>query len=312
MEAILDVVLPVFGIMFAGYGAGRFGLLGAASSEALNRFVYYVALPALFFIALARVPIAEAFHWPFLAAFGGGLLGTFAIALLVAPLIFPNSVGGLGLHGLCAVFSNTGYVGIPLSMLVFGEAGTFPAVVATVVMGAVVMSVGVVILEIDQGRGASAFAVAGSVLLGVARNPLLMSAAAGLLVSALGLSAPRSLATFADLLGAAAGPCALFAMGLFMVGKSFTAGAGEVGWLILLKLLVQPLITWWLAYRVMALDPLWAGSALLHAALPTGALVFVLAQRYGIFVQRSVAAIMASTLVSVITLSLLLDRVILN
>ena len=307
MEPILNVVLPVFGIMLAGFLAGRFGLLGEASSEALNRFVYFVALPALFFIALSRVPLGEAFNWPFLAAYGGGMLGTFGLSLAVAVFAFPNRLGGLGLHALCTIFANTGYIGIPLSLLVFGEAGTFPAVIATVVNGVVVMSVGVIILEIDQRREASALLLARSVLRGVLKSPLLMAAAVGLLVSALHLPLPAPIATFADTLGAAAGPCALFAMGLFMVGKSFTAGAVEVGWLVTLKLLMQPLLTWWLAYQVLHLEPLWADSALLQSALPTGALMFVLAQRYNVFVQRSTAVIMASTVGSVVTLSVVLN-----
>jgi len=72
MVAVLNVVLPVFGIGLAGYLCGRFGVLGAASSEALNAFVYYVALPALFFISMARMPLRDILNWPFLFAYGGG------------------------------------------------------------------------------------------------------------------------------------------------------------------------------------------------------------------------------------------------
>ena len=132
----------------------------------------------------------------------------------------------------------------------------------------------------------------------------MLAAAAGLSVSALGLELSRSIATFFDLMGAAAGPCALFATGLFMVGRSPASGAAEVGWLVALKLLVQPLATWVLAYHLLEMAPVWAASAVILAALPTGASVFVIAQRYGIYVQRSTAAIMASTVLSVVTLSL--------
>ena len=79
----------------------------------------------------------------------------------------------------------------------------------------------------------------------------------------------------------------------------------EVSWLVLLKLLVQPLITWALAYHVFVMEPVWAAGALVQSALPTGALVFVLAQQYGIYVQRSTAVIMASTVLSLFTLSAL-------
>ena len=106
-------------------------------------------------------------------------------------------------------------------------------------------------------------------------------------------------------MGAAAGPCALFAIGLFLVGRAPKAGALEVSWLVLLKLVVQPAVTWWLADRVFGLDADTTAWAVILAALPTGALVFVLGQQYGVYVQRATAAILASTVLSVVTLSAL-------
>ncbi|RMD61598.1 MAG: AEC family transporter [Alphaproteobacteria bacterium] len=306
MAAVLNIILPVFGIMLTGYLCGRFRVLGEASSQALNAFVYYVSLPALFFISMARVEIGEAFHAPFLMAFGGGLLGSFGLAMLIGTFVFPNRLAALGLHAITAVFSNTGYLGIPLLLTAFGEAGKLPGIISTVIMGAVVMPVGLAIVEIDLSQDSHPLRIVRNVLIGVAKSPLVLSAVAGLLVSALGWPVPVALATFGDILGAAAAPCALFAIGLFMVGRSVTAGLGEVGWLVGMKLLVHPALTAWLAYGVLRMDPVWAAAAVMQAALPTGALAFVLAQQYGIYVQRATAAIMISTVLSVVTLSVLL------
>jgi predicted permease len=305
MGPILNVVFPIFAIMAAGYAAGYFRLLGAASSEALNRFVYFIALPALFFVSMARVSLEEVFNLPFLGAYGGGAAATFLIAVAVAKFAFPNRLGALGLAGLSAIFSNTGYMGIPLLMLAYGEAGMLPAIISTILNGAVIMAFGIVLLELDVHQGKSGLVVLQNVLRGVVRSPLVLSAAAGLIYSGLGIPLPQAIGTFCDILGASAGPCALFAIGLFMVGKSPTAGITEVSWLVFLKLLVQPLITWWLAFFVFTMDPVWAAGALVQSALPTGALVFVLAQQYGIYVQRSTAVIMASTVLSLFTLSAL-------
>lgn len=305
MGPILNVVFPIFAIMAAGYAAGRFRLLGKESSEALNGFVYFVALPALFFVSMARVSLEEVFNLPFLGAYGGGAAATFLIAFLVAKFAFPNRLGALGLAGLSAIFANTGYMGIPLLMLAFGEAGMLPAIITTILNGAVIMAFGIVLLELDVHQGKSGLVVLRNVLGGVVRSPLVLSAGAGLAVSGLGFPLPQAVTAFCDILGASAGPCALFAIGLFMVGKSPTAGITEVSWLVFLKLLVQPLITWWLAFHVFTMDPIWAAGALVQSALPTGALVFILAQQYGIYVQRSTAVIMVSTVISLVTLSAL-------
>jgi len=305
MTAIINFVLPIFAIMLAGYLSGRLGLLGEASSEALNRFVYNGALPALFFVSLSRVGTGEALNWSFIAALGGGMLATFVLAIAVACFAFPNRLGALGLHGMSAIFSNTGYMGFPLLITAFGDAGKLPAILGAMITGAVIMPITVVIIELDLGRGAGPLAILRHVILAVARNPLVLSAGAGLLVSVLGISLPQPIATFCDIMGGAAGPCALFAIGLFMVGRSLRAGPVEVGWLVVLKLAVQPAITWWLAYKLLSMPPVWAASAVILASLPTGALVFVLAQQYDIYLQRSTAAIVVSTVVSVVTLSAL-------
>lgn len=305
MGPILNVVFPIFAIMAAGYAAGYFRVLGSPSSEALNRFVYFIALPALFFVSMARVSLEEAFNLPFLGAYGGGAAATFLLAVVVAKVAFPNRLGALGLAGLSANFANTGYMGIPLLMLAFGEAGMLPAIVSTILNGAVIMAFGIVLLELDVHQGKGSLVVVKSALRGVARSPLVLSAAGGLLVSAVGLPLPQAITVFCDILGASAGPCALFAIGLFMVGKTPTAGMAEVSWLVLLKLVFQPLVTWWLAFQFFTMDPIWAAGALIQSALPTGALVFVLAQQYDIYVQRSTAVIMLSTVVSLFTLSAL-------
>lgn len=305
MLAIVDVILPVFGIMLAGYLCGRAGILGEGSSQALNAFVFYVALPALFFVAMARVPVSEALNLPFIAAYCGGILAVFAASILLATVFFPNRPGALTLHAMSAIFANTGYMGIPLLAIAYGEPARMPGIISTVINGAVVMGLVTVILEIDAHEGGDPLAIARKVLAGVGKSPLILSALAGLAASAVELPLPRALTTFCDLLGATAGPCALFAIGLFMVGKSVTTGLTEVVWVSALKLLAQPLVTYGLAYYLLPLTPVEAASAVVLSALPTGALTFVLAQRYGVYLQRSVAIIVISTVASLVTLSAL-------
>ncbi len=305
MTAIINVVLPVFAIMMAGYLAGRFRVLGDASSEALNRFVYYGALPALFVVSLSEVGSGDALNWLFVLAFGGSLFVTFILSIAIALFAFPNRLGALGLHGMSAIFSNTGYLGIPLLITAFGEPGKLPAIIGTVITSVIIMPSCIVILELDLNRGAGPLVILRRVVVAVARNPLVLSAGAGLLLSLLDLPLPLPIATFCEIMGAAAGPCALFAIGLFMVGRPLRAGLGEVGWLVLLKLAVQPAITWYVAFELLSMPPFWATSAVILAALPTGALVFVLAQQYDIYLQRATSTILISTVVSVVTLSAL-------
>jgi predicted permease len=280
--------------------------LGPESSEPLNAFVYWFALPPVLFLSMANVPLAEAFNWPFIWTFVLGMAAVALPAVLIARFVFPDRLAGLTLHGLTAIFSNTGYMGIPLFPAAFGPDGTLPAVITTAINAAVVVGLTTLLIELDSKEAKGPVAAIFDAVVAVAKGPLFLAAAAGILWSWSGLGLPAWFENFAALMGAAAGPAALFAMGLFLYGKPVTSGIGEVGWLVFLKLIVHPLVTWWLAVSVFDLEFELVRGVVLMAALPTGAWAFVVAQRYGVFVQRSSAMILVSTVFSVITVSALL------
>ncbi len=304
MAVIVEVILPIFAIMLAGYVAARTRLLMEDASEAISQFVYYAAGPALAFISLYRTSLEEFFNWAFLGALGGGMAVTLCFSLLVAVRFFPGSLTAYGLHGMCTMYPSTGYVGIPLLLIAFGDAALVPAIIGAVITGAFFLPISIIFAEIDRGKGRSRNLL--RPFAGALASPLVIAAVAGLGASGSGLQLPTAAVTFFDMLSGAFGPCALFAAGLFMGGRKVQADLKEVTWLVVVKLAIQPLITWWLAHQVFGLDGIWAAAAVIHAALPTGVPVFVVAQRYGTYVERSAAVVVVSTAISVFTLSALL------
>ena len=307
MEPIFNVVLPVFAIILCGYACGRLGVLGEASSEALNKFVYNVALPVLLFYSMARVEPAEIFQWSFIAvvAIGNGII--MLLAMTISKVVYGNRLGETALFGMLSTFGNTGFMGIPLAIVAFGEAAALPAIIATVFQSSVLLAIVATLIEIDQ-RSAEKFdgadgSVVADVAAAICRNPLVLASVAGIAWSLGGLSLPAPVETFCQILSPAAGPSALFAIGLFLVGKPLRRGLGETSVMIALKLVISPLLTWWLVTRVFDLPALWAAVALLMSALPAAANCFVLAQNYGVYVQRTSAMILLSTVVAVFTVS---------
>jgi len=309
MSPVLNVVLPVFAIILSGYLAGRARLLGESSSEALNRFVYWMALPALLFAGTARKPLAELFNGPFIGAFLGAMLLVYALGAVLGRVLHRERSQIQCMQGLTACFSNTGYMGIPLFLAAFGADRLAPAIIATVIMSAVMVGIAVIWLELVQSHGQGWGRAVRDVGRAVSRNPLIVSSVAGSAWALLlpGVDLPQPVVTFCDLVGSAAGPCALVAIGLFLSTRRVSADPKEIAWIVGLKLLVQPVLTWVLIRTVFPLDPYWADAAILLAALPTGALTFVVAQQYRIYVDRTSTAILVSTVVSVVTLSVLLS-----
>jgi len=231
------------------------------------------------------------------------MLIMFCIGMLVARIAFPGRLTALALHGLTAMYSSTAYIGLPLILTVFGDDARAPGIIGAIITGLVFSPLAILIAEYDRGRnGKDRF---WSPLMAVLARPPIIAVVAGLGVSASGIAVPVSVTSFFALLGGAFVPCALFAAGLFIAGCSIRGASTEISWLVGAKLILHPLITWWLAFHVFELSSLYATVAVIQAALPSGVPVFVLAQQYQTFVTRSSAVIAISTAASVVTVSAL-------
>jgi malonate transporter len=293
--------------MVSGYLAARFKLLPETASQVLTRFVFVIALPALIFTSLSRISITEFFNWQYIGALGGGMLIMFCLGMVVARIAFPGSLTTTALHGLTAMYSSTAYIGLPLILTVFGDDARAPGIIGAIITGLVFSPLAIVIAEFDRGRNSNGNNIRRlwSPLLTVFTRPPIIAVLAGLSVSASGIAVPIPVTSFFALLGGAFVPCALFAAGLFIASCSIRGASAEISWLVVAKLILHPLITWWLAFHVFELSALYATVAVIQAALPSGVPVFVLAQQYQTFVTRSSAVIAISTAISVLTVSVL-------
>lgn len=308
MRALLDIVAPVFGVVLAGYLAHRQGFLDDGAVATLNRFVYFIALPPLLFLLAVGAPLLELLHGPFLATYLGGILATLAVAEGAARLWFKRrSPVERALHDLAAVFSNTVYMGIPLFLAAFGPGHMTPILSAALASNLLLIGAAVAAIEAGRSHRHGAGAVLRQVAQALGRNPVVLSLLAGVLASWLAIPLSSALLRGLEFIGGAAAPTALFALGAGLYGRPLLAAyPGEVVWLALLKLALNPLFTWALGAYWLALDPFRLKAAVLIAAIPTGALVFVVAQHYGIYVQRSAAVVTVTTALSVVTLTVLL------
>lgn len=306
MHVLLTVAFPIFALIGIGWVGGRLRLLGEHGTTALNAFVGWFALPAMLFTALARVRIGDVLHGPFVVVFGGSMLLTWLIGMAVVRWWFRARLAHMSLFGLAASFGNVGYMGIPLCVTAFGPQGALPGTLATVLGAAGMLTFGLVLVEIDVQRGQGALAARGRVLRAVLRSPIVQAVTLGCLVSILRFEIPEPVLRFLELLGSAAAPCALFAIGLFLSDKGLGTARIEVALATTGKILVQPLIAVALLPWFIDTDSMWGKAAVLCAALPTAANAFVVAKEYDTFVEGASGTILLSTVISVVTVSALL------
>ena len=303
LAPVFGAVLPVFGLVACGYLAGRFHIVTQASSQALNQFVYAFALPAMLFVAVYRGSLEEILSGAFLLAVIVATVGTALAGFLLS--YFANGAGPAEstMRALNASFANTGYLGIPLVTVAYGERAALPAALATVATNFVSFALAIVCLElfVNPHRGGVRRA-----LKGVIMSPLIWPIFLAVLLVALQVKIPLPAERFATLLAAAAGPCALFAIGLFVSQLSIRAGAAASWQTTLLKLVLHPLLMAALVFWLLPVDALWAKIAVVCASLPLGATAFVLAQRYKLLEAETSTGAVVSTAASLLPVSLVM------
>jgi len=304
-QAVLDAVVPVFGLILIGWLASRHGLLSTAASEAINRFVIYLALPALLFVAMARADIEALTEIEFAISYGGATLITMLTYVwLSRPEGLPSVTRTI--NSMSAGYANTGFMGVPLILMVLGPQALTAIVIVIVLTISLQFALTVIAIEWLQAKGKNLLPVMAKVGLSLLKNPILMAPMLGIASSATGVAPPSSIMGLLDLLADAATPCALLTIGLFLAQSPARSSSPAVVQIILLKLFIHPIIVGVLVLFIFDLPPIWAWTAILAAALPVGTGPFMLASLYRENPAVSARAILISTIGSVITISLII------
>lgn len=307
MTTILTVTLPFFAVIACGYLADRLGVLGAASRVGLNNFVFYFALPVLLFSLMASSDLGASFAWNFVGAYMLVSLSLFALTWWLSGRLFGLNGAESAIHAVACVYGNVGYVGIPLVVVVFGSAASIPVIIILTVDLAVMLPLTILCIEAAQGAQRRLLDVARQSVRALCVNPLVIAILSGTIVALLGIDLPVVVDNFIKLLGAAAAPCALFALGSSLVGQPLRAAPVETASTTFFKLLVHPALLWLVMFKLFSVDPLWGTAAVVGASMPVAATVFVMAQKYQCYVARSSTAILISTLLSLLTISVVIS-----
>ena len=305
MFYVFNVVFPVFALILIGYICGRTGKLGQSASTELNRFVIWLALPAQLFSFASSSTWQTLWQPGFIAAFSLSCLLVF-ILVLVLSWVRNRDLAAASFSGLSASYSNTGYMGIPLCVLALGQDGYAPAIISTFIVF-IMFALATVLIEVGILSHKKSHEICGSVLKSLCTNPLLIAPVAGLLWASTDLLLYDPLSQVIAFLAAAATPCALVSIGLFLMKKE-RSGPYQAWGISFAKLIIQPLVAWLIAGPILDLPELWVSAVVILAALPTGTGPFMLAQYYSADGRMISRVVLLTTMGSLFTLSLFLWR----
>jgi malonate transporter and related proteins len=304
---VINLALPFFGLMVAGAVAARLFHIEERTGDRLNILVLYFALPAMIYRTVAGAPFEQLLNWQFILATASATFFVFAAAYAFAILVLRAPVHIAGLQASAASYGNVGYMGLILSVVAFGEAAVVPAILIfcfdLLVQFILVPLTGAIG---TTAQGASKTELAGNVARSVLLHPFLVATAAGAVSAAVDLQLPTALDSFIEMMARAAAPAALFALGITLSKRNFAGMNPEMPVIVGLKMFAHPVIVLAALGLIGDFDPLWISVAVLMAALPTAASVYVFAEQYDAYLEGASSSILVTTLISAVTVPALL------
>lgn len=306
MASILNAVVPLFVVIFAGYLAGKGRLLSEEGVKGLNAFVFTFAMPPMLFGLMATTDVTAIGQWQFLIGYFYSELLLFTGGAVLGGLLFRQRFAAMTMQGFGSSFSNGVLIALPLLIGLYGERGAVPALLLFT-LDVLLFSVVTMMLEIARsdrrGGGWRAVRTSGRAML---KNPILMATLLGILWGIAGLPVPDLADRTFSFLGQAGPPSALFALGATLAYRQVSGSLSAASAMIVFKLFLHPLIAFVILAYVLPVDPFWIHAAVVFAACPVGANVYVFAQHYGVSVTAASAAILVSTGLSLVTITALL------
>ena len=305
MLSILGVTFPFFALVLAGYVAAKRGWLTLDAIPGLNGFVLYFALPCMLFRFGANTPMAQLLDASVALLYS--ISATVMVLLGMWTLKKHHNWNESAFGTMAVAFPNTGYMGLPLLLSLFGPAAVGPAIVTIVVDLFFTSSVCIALSRLDQAQTHGARTALVQAIKSVFSIPLTWAIGLGALVSINAWVLPEMLTQTVGLMAGAAAPVALFTIGALLARPVPPSAHGWWHWqrggidalLVFLKLVVHPVwvsvLGWGLMQMGLPLTPTALMAVVLVAALPSASNSALLAERFGADSARITRVILLST-----------------
>ena len=301
MAALLNVILPVFLVIGAGYSAARGRVFGEAAVNGLMHFAQNFAVPCLLFLAIWRIDLGADFNLPLILSFYLGAFSGFLFAFAGARWLFRRSLQDAIAIGFCGLFSNTVLLGLPIAERAYGPEALAPNYAILSIHALVMYSFGVAVMELARAGSAGMRGILGKTVGTMARNPLLIGIVLGFAFNLTAAPVPGVVVSALETLAGAALPAALFALGGVLSRYRAEGDKIAIGWVALASLIVHPSLTWLLGTKVFALSVPELRSAVLMAAMAPGVNTFLFANMYGAAKRVAASGVLIGAALSILT-----------
>lgn len=300
MQALLDVILPVFLVIGFGYFAVWRGWFPDTGVDGLMKFTQNYAIPCLLFRAISTLDLSAQFDPELLISFYAGATVGFTAGTLGARYIFRRNWSDSVAIGFVCLFSNAVLLGLPITERAYGTDALSANYAIVAVHAPFCYMLGVAAMEIARADNRNPAILLGKILRSMFRNALVIGIALGLAVNLSGLPLPGVLVDAVDLMVVAALPAALFGLGGVLHRYKPEGDSKTIAMVCVISLILHPAITLSLA-TLFQLDRDALRSAVLTAAMAPGVNTYIFANLYGSARRVAAASVLVGTAASIVT-----------
>ena len=293
-QSLIDVILPVFLVIGAGYLATRRGYFQAGHVDALMKFTQSFAIPCLLFRAIATLDLSASFDPRLLISFYTGAAICFSLGMIGARLIFRRDWEDCVAIGFCCLFSNSVLLGLPITERAYGADNLTGNYAIIAFHSPFCYGLGITVMEIVRNKGAGGIATVKSVFSAMFKNVLILGIALGFVANLSGLWIPQAVDEALSLVIRAALPTALFALGGVLVQYRPEGDLRAIGFVCAISLMVHPALVWSMG-TVLKVQPDLFRSAVLNAAMAPGFNAYIFANMYGRAKRVAASSVLIAT-----------------
>ncbi len=307
MGTVLSITIPFFAIIFLGTAFSVRKTFNSENAKILTKFALYVTLPPFMFINILKASTnSDIFNWHFIIRFEIISLLLLSLSFLISFVILNNNKKESSLFALNSTYPNYGYMGIPLSILAFGEIASIPI--------SLILLIDTLVLLIftsffsTHSKKNNLINESFLILIQMLKNPILLAAFFGLIFVILDISIYNIIYKFLEILSYAATPTALFAIGINLYNRIENNVINQITIITLLKLVIHPILLFSIFYffPTSNVPDLWIKVAILCSCLPVAGNVFAMSIYYDTFVKITSSSILVTTVLSTFTVPIIL------
>ncbi|MCK0149342.1 AEC family transporter [Marivita sp. S6314] len=302
MQALIDVILPVFIVIGFGYLVAWRGLVSESVVDGVMVFTQKIAIPCLLFRAIWMLDLGDSFSIPLLISFYTGSLTCFCCGLFGARYLFKRCWEDSVAIGFCCLFANAVLLGLAITERAYGPDALTANYALIALHSPFCYGLGITVMEFVRARssGTSDRDVPLIVIKAMFRNALVIGIVLGAVFNVFGVTLPTPFGTALDMMVRTALPAALFALGGVLYRYRPEGDMRVILFVCAISLVLHPTITWTLGTQ-FALDDDAFRSAVITASMAPGVNCYVFASMYGRAKRVAASSVLLASALSIVT-----------